>query len=390
MKAIVVGAGIAGLVAARQLALGGWEVLVLERAAAPRPDGYMMDFFGPGVEAAERIGLHPYLAEVAYQVAGVEYVDTRAKLTARLDYRKFGQLAGGKVLTLLRPEMEAAARRALQDVPGQRVQLRYGVDIVQMEQEGQRAAVRIAGQHEPERCDLLAGADGIHSSVRAAFFGPAGQFLKPLGMRAAAFIVTDLALNREYKNRFVLSDTVDRTAGIYGLRSDEVASFLVYRHDPQAPLGAARERLRKAFAGAGPQVERLLQLCPEEPYDDEVAQVQMPAWHAGPVVLVGDAAYAVSLLAGQGGAMAVCGGADLGDAMAGAQTAGQVRDGLARYESVMRPKIATAQASGRRAANSFLPRNRFGLLLRRTIIRATALPGIDRLVAAQIVRRLAK
>ena len=53
MKAIIVGAGIAGLVAARQLGLSGWQVLVLERSASPRPDGYMMDFFGPGVEASE-------------------------------------------------------------------------------------------------------------------------------------------------------------------------------------------------------------------------------------------------------------------------------------------------------------------------------------------------
>ncbi|MCE3292665.1 MAG: monooxygenase, FAD-binding protein, partial [Arthrobacter sp.] len=58
MKAIVVGAGIAGLVAARQLGLAGWDVEVLEKSSAPRPDGYMMDFFGPGIEASERIGLY--------------------------------------------------------------------------------------------------------------------------------------------------------------------------------------------------------------------------------------------------------------------------------------------------------------------------------------------
>ncbi|UUX60629.1 hypothetical protein [Glutamicibacter halophytocola] len=56
----------------------------------------------------------------------------------------------------------------------------------------------------------------------------------------------------------------------------------------------------------------------------------------------------------------------------------------------MRPKIATAQASGRRAANSFLPRRKLGLLWRRLILRSTRLPGMDRIIARQIVKRLAK
>ncbi|WP_413454405.1 FAD-dependent monooxygenase [Glutamicibacter sp. FR1] len=390
MKAIIIGAGIAGLVAARQLGLAGWNVLVLERSAAPRPDGYMMDFFGPGIEASERIGLYPYLAQAAHRVQAAQYVDRRGKPTASLDYSKFSDLAGGKVLTLLRPDMEAAAREALKEVDASRLDLRYGVDIDRLEVRGQQVHVGIKGQSQPEVGDLLVGADGIHSAVRARFFGPETEVLRPLGMRAAAFIVRDPELNRQYKNRFVLTDTVDRTAGIYGLRSDEVASFLVYRHEHGAPLGSARDRLRSIFAGCGAQVDRLLMQCPEDPYDDAVAQVVMDSWHAGPVVLIGDAAAAVSLLAGQGGAMAVCAAAALGDAVGGVTDPGQLKPALARYEQAMRPKIATAQASGRRAANSFLPRNQLGLWIRRIIVNSTHLPGMDRLVARQIVKRLAK
>ena len=195
MKAIIVGAGIAGLVAGRQLGLAGWDVQVLERSAAPRPDGYMMDFFGPGIEASERIGLLPYLAEAAYRVQAAQYVDRRGKETASLDYSKFSDLAGGRVLTLLRPDMEAAARKALQDAVSSRVQLRYGVDIEKLDVHGQQVRIRIKGQNQPEVVDLLVGADGIHSTVRARFFGPETEFLRPLGMRAAAFIIRDPELN---------------------------------------------------------------------------------------------------------------------------------------------------------------------------------------------------
>ena len=390
MKAIIVGAGIAGLVAARQLGLAGWQVLVLERSAAPRPDGYMMDFFGPGVEASERIGLHPYLAEVAYQVEAAEYMDPGGRVTASLDYLKFADLAGGNVLSLLRPDMESAALKALDEVAAGRVQLRYGVHIERMEHHGAQVQVWPGGGQPVETADLLIGADGIHSAVRAAFFGPEEDFISPLGMRAAAFIVHEPALNRQFKNRFVLSDTVDRTAGIYGLRDSEVASFLVYRQDPLAKLEGTRERLRRIFAGAGGQVDRLQELCPPDPYDDAVAQVLMPCWHQRAVVLIGDAAAAVSLLAGQGGAMAVCAAAALGDALGTVSSPEQLPAALDEYERVMRPKIATAQASGRRAANSFLPRRKLGLLWRRLILRSTRLPGMDRIIARQIVKRLAK
>lgn len=105
-----------------------------------------------------------------------------------------------------------------------------------------------------------------------------------------------------------------------------------------------------------------MELCPPDPYDDAVAQVLMPCWHQRAVVLIGDAAAAVSLLAGQGGAMAVCAAAALGDALGPVSRPEQLPAALDEYERAMRPKIANARASGRRAANSFLPSRKLGLL----------------------------
>ena len=59
-RAIIVGAGIAGLALAHRLDRHGWRVVVLERAAGPRPQGYMIDFFGPGYDAAEAMGVHTF------------------------------------------------------------------------------------------------------------------------------------------------------------------------------------------------------------------------------------------------------------------------------------------------------------------------------------------
>lgn len=395
MKAVVVGAGIAGLVAARQLGLAGWDVEVLEKSAAPRPDGYMMDFFGPGVEAAERIGLYPRLAAVAYHVEAAEYVDATGRPTSSLEYDQFARLAGGKVLSLLRPDMERAALVALEDVAPGRVRVRYGAPVSRVWSDDD--GVRVAVEGSPEvtvAADVLVGADGIHSGVREQVFGPEAAYLRPLGMRAAAFIVTEPLLNARFRNRFILTDSIGRMAGLYSLRSDEVAAFMVYRDATGTPgrqrSGNPRERLHREFSGLGHAVDRLLELCPEHPYDDVVAQIVMPGWQRGRTVLVGDACGAVSLLAGQGGSLAIAGAALLGDVLGPVAAPEGISPALADFERRWRPVVEDAQAAGRRAASSFLPANRTQRLLRRWIIRATHLPGIDRLVARRIVGRIAK
>ncbi|UTT68773.1 FAD-dependent monooxygenase [Arthrobacter sp. DNA4] len=393
MKAIVVGAGIAGLVAARQLGLAYWDVEVLEKSQAPRPDGYMMDFFGPGVEASERIGLYPRLAEAAYHIQSADYVDTEGRTTCSIDYLRFSKLAGGKVLSLLRPDIEAAALAALADVPAGRVRVRYGARVVKARTDGDGVHVLVEdGLRQETGADVLIGADGIHSGVRAGVFGPERDYLRPLGMRAAAFIVTEPSLNARFRGRFILTDTLNRMAGLYGIRQDEVAAFLVYRDavSPGKEAATARQRLRSEFAGLGDAVERLLDLCPGHPYDDTVAQVVMPRWHTERTVLVGDACGAVSLLAGQGGSLAIAGAALLGDILGPVTRTRGIGGALARFEQQWRPVVEVAQKSGRRTAATFLPRNNTQRLLRRWVIRATRLPGVDQLVAHQILRSIAK
>jgi 2-polyprenyl-6-methoxyphenol hydroxylase-like FAD-dependent oxidoreductase len=162
VRAAIVGAGVAGLVAARQLGLAGWRVDVYERSPGPNPSGYMMDFFGPGFDAAERIGVLSRLKEVSYRVDSVEYVDSVEhvdsawRTTARLDYGQFYRVLGGRLLSLLRPDLEGVLLTALDDVREGRGQVHFG------------RRVGAAGQPIPDGADLVLGADGIHSAVRRA------------------------------------------------------------------------------------------------------------------------------------------------------------------------------------------------------------------------------
>lgn len=383
MRATVIGAGMAGLVSARQLALAGWDVDVLEGADGPRRDGYMMDFFGPGFDAAERTGLLPRLREVAYRIDAVEYVDAETgRQTARIDYAQFAKAVDGRLLSLMRPDLELALLAALGDVPDGSVRIHYGVRYGRPEETD--AADEVA--RLLDEADVVVGADGVHSSVRRALFGDESQFIRPMGLRAAAYVVDDEpGLHAEFDGRFVLTDTVDRQAGVYSLRDGRVAVFLAYRDDDAAhPDEAAPARLRRVFGGLWDPVDRLLDRCPPHPYDDVVAQVVLPHWHRGTTVLAGDACQAVSLLAGQGASMAIAGAELLTDLLGPCRDADAIEHALAEYERRWRPVVEEKQAAGRRAAGTFLPPDRWHLLMRRWALRAASLPGLDRMLVRAI------
>ena len=65
MRALICGAGIAGLTLACLLDRMDWDVQLVERANSLRREGYMIDFFGPGFDAAENMGLLPRLRQLA-------------------------------------------------------------------------------------------------------------------------------------------------------------------------------------------------------------------------------------------------------------------------------------------------------------------------------------
>ncbi|WP_433275302.1 hypothetical protein ACQPZA_28920 [Pseudonocardia xinjiangensis] len=60
-RALIAGAGIAGLATATRLGRIGWETLIVERAPGRRSSGYLVNLVGPGYDAAEQLGILPEL-----------------------------------------------------------------------------------------------------------------------------------------------------------------------------------------------------------------------------------------------------------------------------------------------------------------------------------------
>ena len=378
MKAIVCGAGIAGLTVAGELARAGWHVTVLESSPKRREQGYMIDFFGPGFAAAQAMGLLPRLRELAYDIDQVSFVDDRGRART-IGYEIFAASQDGELMSIMRPDLELAL---LESLPGN-VTVRFGSEVTGFTQRDDGVDVVVADE-STESCDILVGADGIHSRIRRELFGDENQFLRQLGFHTCAYIFDDRELYEDIGKQWLLTDTLHRMMGLYALRGGRVAAFGTHRVDDPALPADTRAAAREAYAGIGPLTDRALDRCPEpaELYYDQVAQVELPNWSSGRVVLVGDACQAVSLLAGQGASLAVAGGRLLASELLSASTPA---DAFANYESRWRPVVEDKQAAGRRAAASFVPTTRLAIVLRRIALRVLNWPLVGKLVTSRII-----
>ncbi|MGZ0148636.1 FAD-dependent monooxygenase [Kribbella sp. WER1] len=373
MHAIICGAGIAGLALAHRLSTLGQDVTVLERSPGPRPQGYMIDFFGPGYDAMEAMGLLPALQEVAYHVEEAALVDNHGRKRAGITIRQF---ADGELLSVMRPDLEQVLRDHLPSA----VDLRYGATLTGVTSSADGVRVRLADGSTVDG-DVLVGADGIHSAIRREVFG--SSYVRFLGFHTAAYSFDAPAIHTEVGGRFCLTDTIGSQFGFYALRDGRVASFAVHRTaDPAVPVDT-RAAIRSAYDGLGWVVPQALALCPEpeQIYYDQVSQVVMPRWSSGRVVLVGDACGAVSLLAGQGASLGIAGAYLLAEKLVEAPT---IEDGMAEYERVWRPVVEEKQKVARSTARWFLPQSRTELIVRRLLLRVLRLPGLRTLLPAAL------
>ena len=377
MNAVVVGAGIAGLTAAIRLRSIGWDVSVVERSPGPRDDGDMIDFFGPGYAAAERIGLGPQLETIHYPIEELRYVDGTGRLRFSIPYPAIRRrVFRGRHATVLRGALERLLGIAARDI-----RIRFGTSPRSIEH-GDTGVLVSFDDGEREWVQLVVGADGVHSTVRSLAFGPEAAFRVELGHVTAAFVL-DALPHGARSHAFTTLTDAGRMVAVYPTPDDRAATFFVHRTgDARAELGEPPEAvLRRRYGDLGWVVPELLAaLDGRDVHLDEVVQIRVPRWHAGRVVLLGDAAWCVSLLAGNGASLALAGAERLAEALDGCGDDVEVALGI--WERELRPAVESAQAAGRRTAAYFVPEDRLRMWVRDATLRAAAWP-----VAAHLARR---
>ena len=378
MRVAINGAGIAGTALAYWLAKTGHEVLLVERAPALRTGGYVLNLWGIGYDAVEKMGLLPELLELQYQTDELRMVDRQGRTRGGYPSRVLLQLAKGRIATLARADIAAAIHASLDS----RVETIFGDSIATIEDEG--AHVRVGFEHAPAReVDLVVGADGLHSRIRQIAFGPDARFEYPMGCHVASF---EVAGYRPRDDKLYVAHTAPgRYVARFPVRDDRTLFFMLLRDEylPGTVPGSDSGRkaaLIDAFSGMGWETAAILSAMQQVDgvYFDSISQIRMQAWTKGRTALLGDAAACPSLIAGEGAGFALAAAYVLAGEIH--EHGADLESALARYQERMRPYSARKQKYAEGLVPSFVPRTAPGVSARDFATLLMRLPVFPRLL----------
>ncbi|GAB2714532.1 FAD-dependent monooxygenase [Nocardia thraciensis] len=331
----VAGASIAGPALAHWLHRRGAEVTVVERAPELRPGGQAVDARGLTKEVIRRMGLDPAVRAARTRTIGAHTVDGDGNVLET--YRVDDDGGDGYIaeIEILRGDLS----RILYDDTRDDVEYIFGDRIAELAQDPDGVDVVFAGGAR-RRFELVIGADGLHSALRAMVFGPHEQFVHHLGHVLAFYSVPN-----EFGLDEWLLECQDRESGRSALlrpirdatRAMSMFYFASAEFDVDHRDVAAQKRLlRERMDGFGWLTEGILAHLDDTPdfYLDQVAQVVMDRWSTGRVGLLGDAAFSSSPMSGQGTGLALVGAYVLAGELAVAGW--DPTTGFARYEARMR------------------------------------------------------
>jgi salicylate hydroxylase len=344
-RVAIIGGGIGGLTAANALMQAGIDVAVYEAA-------------GELKEIGAGVALHPNAMRVLRAI-GVE--DALRAVAGQAQWQ-YARAWTGRVISRSSPAQQAASfgltgatahRADLLDVLA--AALPDGIVTLGKRCTGMEAGdarnppvARFADGSEVS-ADVIIGADGIHSAVRTALFGPdAPRFTGRICYRSVIPIAA--VAGKEVSTDGAQWFGPHGTIVVYPLRGKELLNVVChhdddeYRHESWVTECEGREVLER-YADWDEELLRLF-AAGETWYKWALYDRDpIPAWTRGRVTLLGDAAHPMLPYLGQGACQALEDGAVLATALAA--EAADPAAGLARYEATRRPRASRVVLAAR-------------------------------------------
>lgn len=334
----IVGYGSGGQTAALALSRDGHRVEVFEQAQQLRPVGAGFLLQPTGLSALWELGLLPQVLALGRRVdrlygeneAGRAVMDMRYE---GLDRRLFGLgLQRGALFEVLRDAWPGAG------------EVRTGIRITGTQEEGRALVDADGGRHGPY--DLVIAADGAASGLRAAVGEPRLDRAYPWGALWCLVPEGDWPWGHELRQRYRRAremagmlpvgarpgDATPRLSFFWSLPAAALAQW------PDGDLAAWKAGVSRLWPELGPMLAGVTEapMLAKARYRDAIPR----AWSKGRLVLLGDAAHAMSPQLGQGVNMALLDALALRDALRGD---GGVEAALAHYGATRRAHVAVYQ-----------------------------------------------
>jgi 2-polyprenyl-6-methoxyphenol hydroxylase-like FAD-dependent oxidoreductase len=343
-SAVVVGGGIGGLTAAVALRQVGWRVTVLERAPRFGEIGAGITLLSNGLRCLDAIGVGDAVRGSGLPVLTIGMRTAAGRWLSRIDGDGADLEArmGTTTLVIHRAELHKILREAL---PAAALIAGVTTTGIHGGADGGPAEVRFRHQDQDAllRAELVVGADGVHSWVRAQRWPDASApvYSGSTNWRAvtatSSAAVTEMSLSWGQGTEFGVMPLVDgRTYWYAAANADEAQRSPDELEQVRRQFGTWHEPIPAALAHTQPQA--VLR-------HDIYRLPKLQSYHRGCVVLLGDAAHAMTPNLGQGGGQA------LEDAIVLAAAVRRTRDvatAVAHYDHERRPRTqAMSQAATR-------------------------------------------
>ncbi|MFF7458220.1 3-hydroxybenzoate 6-monooxygenase [Kitasatospora sp. NPDC008115] len=348
LHALVAGGGIGGLATALALANGGHRVTVLERQDVFTEVGAGVQIAPNGFHALDLLGVGAAVRERAVHVDELRLMDALdgSPLVAMPVGERYRERFGGPYAVVHRRDLHNPLLAACRESGD--VELVPGAPVQRFTQDADGVSVTTA-DGRTFTGDLLVGADGIRSTVRAQLLddGP----LRPCGHTIYRTLVPmERVPSRLRRNAVTLWAGPGWHIVHYPVAGGEQLNLAAVLDDGATEAVAGRPTERDTVLSRFPELDpapaELLRLgedwrewvlCDRDPVDD---------WSRGRVTLMGDAAHPMLQYAAQGACQALEDAVVLGDLLAHAPS-DDVTGRLEKYVEARRERAGRVQLLAR-------------------------------------------
>ncbi|WP_115510877.1 FAD-dependent monooxygenase [Xanthomonas arboricola] len=375
-RILITGASVAGNTVAWALAQQGFDVSVVEQTAQFRDGGQNIDVRGVGREVLQRMGLEQAALDQGTGEEGTAWVDDHGHAVATFKTDDMDGDGPTAELEILRGDLA----RLLYDAARQKAEYLFGDRIASIDDDDEAATVHFQSGRS-DRFDAVIVAEGVGSATRELLF-PGENDPRWMDLTIAYFTIARTADDDRLWRWY--HATGGRSISLRPDQHGTTRAMLSLQKAPEGEqdwdLATQKAYLRERFADAGWQAARVLDGMDttDDFYFDALRQVRMPRWHAGRVVLTGDAAWCATPLAGIGATLAVTGGYVLANEIARAATMEQA---FAAYADAMRPMVEQGQGVPKIGPRLMNPHSRLGIQLLHGALKFASQPSIQNIAA---------
>lgn len=352
MRVLVSGAGIAGSTVAFFLGKAGATVTVVEKAPALLPHGQNVDIQGSAVTAIKKMGLFDEVMKHNTSEIGTKFIHQSGKSFAPLPLTEDSIASLTSECEILRGDLALILYRRANELSN--VTFLFDTTIKEILSNDEESTRVELSNGEINEYDLVIAADGQWSKLRKQYFPQDSIKVVDKGMYVVYYTAPRKESDDNYWNIYwslnrrlitLRPDPHGTTRAMFSIMPTNDAQKQAWQEATRADAKTKRELLRREFADAGWQSQRLLDAVDDAPdlYLQAMQQIKMSKWHNNRIICLGDTAYAPTPLTGAGTTLAITGAYLLAGELEKLKEGQHPRQAFEAYEQVCRPFIEHMQ-----------------------------------------------